>query len=53
MSLQLTWQVAIGFAALGFLLVFHEKEVPLRQELETEFGMVDKKNREENVEEAK
>ncbi|KAK9440013.1 MFS general substrate transporter-like protein [Metarhizium brunneum] len=53
MSLQRTWQVAIGFAALGFLLVFLEKEVPLRQELETEFGMVDKKNREENVEEAK
>ncbi|KAF5131138.1 MFS efflux transporter aclA [Metarhizium anisopliae] len=53
MSLQRTWQVAIGFAALGFLLVFLEKEVPLRQELETEFGMVDKKNREKNVEEAK
>ncbi|KID73297.1 Efflux pump FUS6 [Metarhizium brunneum] len=53
MSLQRTWQVAIGFAALGFLLVFLEKEVPLRQELETEFGMVDKKDREENVEEAK
>ncbi|EXJ70351.1 uncharacterized protein A1O5_06419 [Cladophialophora psammophila CBS 110553] len=38
-SLRRTWQVGIGFAALGFLLVFLEKEVPLRQELETEFGM--------------
>lgn len=38
-SLRRTWQVGIGFAALGFLLVFLEKECPLRQELETEFGL--------------
>lgn len=38
-SLRRAWQVGIGFAALGLLLVFLEKEIPLRQELETEFGM--------------
>ncbi|KAK5046060.1 hypothetical protein LTR84_008517 [Exophiala bonariae] len=38
-SLRRTWQVGIGFAALGLALVFLEKDVPLRQELETEFGM--------------
>lgn len=41
-SLRRTWQIGIGFAALGFLLVFLEKDVPLRQELETEFGMESK-----------
>ncbi|OAP57642.1 hypothetical protein AYL99_08380 [Fonsecaea erecta] len=43
-SLRRTWQVGIGFAALGFLLVFFEKEIPLRQELETEFGMENGEN---------
>jgi MFS family permease len=38
-SLRRIWQVTIGFAALGFLLVSFEREVPLRQELETEFGL--------------
>ncbi|KAM0323354.1 hypothetical protein ACHAQA_008947 [Verticillium albo-atrum] len=38
-SLRRTWQVGIGFAAVGFLFVFLEKEVPLRKELDTEFGM--------------
>lgn len=38
-SLRRTWQVGIGFSALGFLLVFLEKDIPLRQELATEFGM--------------
>ncbi|KIW78069.1 hypothetical protein Z517_07902 [Fonsecaea pedrosoi CBS 271.37] len=44
-SLRRTWQVSIGFAALGFLLPFFEKEIPLRQELETEFGMEKKENK--------
>lgn len=38
-SLKVVWQVAIGIAGLGFLLVFLEKEVMLRTELETEFGL--------------
>ena len=39
-SLKLTWQVAIVLAAFGFLLVFLQREVKLRTELETEFGLV-------------
>ena len=41
-SLKRTWYVAIAFSALGFLLVILEKEIPLRQELDTEYGMVKK-----------
>ncbi|KAI9776759.1 MAG: hypothetical protein M1839_009403 [Geoglossum umbratile] len=50
-SLQRAWQVAIAFAALGFLLVILEKEIPLRQELDTEFGMVEEKSNSSGVEE--
>ncbi|CAD6446131.1 2b786199-f3c9-4435-9480-7ab88f4ac46b [Sclerotinia trifoliorum] len=39
-SLKLTWQVAIALAGFGFLLVFLQREVTLRTELETEFGLV-------------
>ncbi len=49
-SLRRTWQVGIGFAALGFLLVFLEKECPLRQELETEFGMEKEENKKGTLE---
>lgn len=38
-SLRLTWHVSIGFAVLGFLLCFVEKEIDLRQTLETDFGL--------------
>ncbi|WEW56053.1 hypothetical protein PRK78_001488 [Emydomyces testavorans] len=52
-SLRRTWQIAIAFAALGFVLVIVAREVPLRQELDTEYGMDDgaKKNRETTMEE--
>lgn len=43
-ALRLAWQVAIAFSGLGFLLVIIEKEVPLRKELETEFGIEKKKS---------
>ena len=42
-SLKLVWQVAIGISALGFLVVILEKEVKLRTELETDFGVREKK----------
>ncbi|KAI1460039.1 MFS general substrate transporter [Annulohypoxylon moriforme] len=42
-SLQLTWQVSLGFALLGLLLCFLEKEIVLRTNLETEFGLEEKK----------
>ncbi|KAH9990389.1 major facilitator superfamily protein [Xylariaceae sp. FL0662B] len=45
-SLQRSWLVAVGFAGLAFLLVIIEKEIPLRQELETEFGIAGKKTKE-------
>ncbi|KEF51599.1 uncharacterized protein A1O9_12234 [Exophiala aquamarina CBS 119918] len=50
-SLRRVWQIGIGFAALGFLLIFLEKDVPLRQELETEFGMESKDKRRDQSEE--
>lgn len=40
-SLQRSWYVAIAFAGLGSLIVMAEREVPLRKELDTEFGMVE------------
>ncbi len=42
-SLKRTWQVVIVFAVLSFLLVIFEKEIRLRQDLDTEFGLVKKK----------
>ncbi|KAK3903005.1 major facilitator superfamily domain-containing protein [Staphylotrichum tortipilum] len=38
-ALRLIWQIAIAFSAANFLVVLFEKEVPLRTELETEFGL--------------
>ncbi|KAL7619779.1 hypothetical protein AAE478_010321 [Parahypoxylon ruwenzoriense] len=38
-SLRLCWQVGLAFALLGFLLTFLAKEIPMRTELETEFGL--------------
>ena len=40
-ALQTMWYVAIAFAGFGFLIVIMEKEVPLRKELDTDFGMID------------
>ncbi|KAI4199284.1 MAG: hypothetical protein LQ346_002593 [Caloplaca aetnensis] len=41
-TLKRTWQVAIGFAGLGFVLVSLEREIKLRQDLNTEFGVTPK-----------
>jgi EmrB/QacA subfamily drug resistance transporter len=38
-SLKLAWQVGIGFSLLGFVISFIIKEIPMREHLETEFGM--------------
>ncbi|KAI0900417.1 major facilitator superfamily domain-containing protein [Annulohypoxylon nitens] len=40
-ALKLVFEVAIAFGGLAVLLVFFEKEIPLRTELETEYGMRD------------
>ncbi|KAH7412748.1 major facilitator superfamily domain-containing protein [Cadophora sp. MPI-SDFR-AT-0126] len=42
-SLKVVWQVAIAISAFSFLLVFIEKEIKLRTELETEYGMKGKR----------
>ena len=53
-ALKVVWEVSIAFAALGVLCVLIEKHVPLRQELNTEYGLEEKvrKNNspEQNVE---
>ena len=38
-ALKLIWQISIAFSGINFLIIFLEKEVPLRTELETEFGL--------------
>ncbi|KAI1316659.1 putative multidrug resistance protein fnx1 [Xylariaceae sp. FL0255] len=40
-SLKLSWQVALGFSLLGFLLTFLVRELHMRSELETEFGLIE------------
>ena len=42
-ALQVVWLIGIAFAGIGFLLVFVEKEIELRKELNTEFGMEERK----------
>jgi hypothetical protein len=42
-ALRTCWLVGIAFAGLGFLLTFVEKEIELSTELNTEFGIEEKK----------
>lgn len=42
-SLERCWQVALGFSLLGLVLCFMVKEVTLRTDLETGFGLEDGK----------
>ena len=42
-ALRVVWLIGIAFAGFGFLLVFVEKEIELRKELNTEFGMGESK----------
>lgn len=41
-SLRLVWLVGIAFAGVGFLVTFVEKEVKLRDELDTQYGIKEK-----------
>jgi hypothetical protein len=45
-ALKRVWQIGIVFGAVTFLSVFFEKEIHLRTELETEFGLTEKKKEE-------
>ncbi|ATZ53973.1 hypothetical protein BCIN_10g00020 [Botrytis cinerea B05.10] len=49
-SLKLCWQVGLAFALLGFLLTFLAKEMPMRTELETEFGLAGESTQKSNAE---
>lgn len=42
-TLKLVWNVSLAFAALAFIITFFEKEMNLRTELETEYGIKDVK----------
>jgi len=41
-ALQRSWQVAIGFGAVGFIAAAAMKQIPLRKELETDYGITEK-----------
>lgn len=43
-SLRLVWWLAAAFAALATLLALVEREIPLRTELETQFGLTSTEN---------
>jgi len=53
LSLQRCWQVAMGFALLGFLVSFIIKDVPLRENLDTEFGLEGPAEKDAAIQEAK
>lgn len=44
-ALKLLWQISIAFAGVNFLLVLFEQRVPLRTELETEYGLEEEKRK--------
>ncbi len=52
-ALALVWQVAIAFAGLGFVLSFFEKEITLRDELDTEFGITGENQEKQSREDTK
>jgi hypothetical protein len=39
LALKLIWQISIAFSGISFLIIIFEKQVSLRTELETEFGL--------------
>ncbi|CAI7591937.1 unnamed protein product [Penicillium palitans] len=51
-TLKLVWQVSLAFAALGFIVIWFEKQIELRTDLETEYGIQDPKKEKSNEEAA-
>lgn len=43
-AMKIAWYVSLGFALLGFILCFGEKQIELRTTLDTDFGL-DEKNK--------
>ncbi|KAI0194234.1 hypothetical protein F4808DRAFT_441439 [Astrocystis sublimbata] len=52
-SLKYVWYISVVFSGVAFFLVLLEKEIKMRTELDTEFGMADGKKKEEDSEKAK
>ncbi|KAF2485971.1 major facilitator superfamily domain-containing protein [Neohortaea acidophila] len=48
-ALRTVWLVGVGFAGLGFLVTFLEKDVLLREQVNSEFGMQEVKKTDELV----
>lgn len=44
-ALQRSWQVAIAFGGLGLVAAAIMKQIPLREKNDTDFGMIDKKDK--------
>jgi hypothetical protein len=42
-SLRQTWLVSLAFAGMGLLAAFLAREVPMRSELDTQYGMEERK----------
>ncbi|SPO01912.1 related to putative multidrug transporter Mfs1.1 (major facilitator family protein) [Cephalotrichum gorgonifer] len=49
-SLKYVWRMSVIFAGICFLLVFLEKQIKMRTELDTEFGLEDKKEKKKDPE---
>lgn len=48
-SLKLVWQISILFSGIAFLLVFIEKQIKLRTELDTEYCLEEEKKKEKQT----
>ncbi|KAF7525756.1 hypothetical protein G7054_g10976 [Neopestalotiopsis clavispora] len=44
-ALKVVWLAAVAFGGVAFLLFFLEKDVALREQLETDYGLVDSKSK--------
>ena len=47
-ALKLVWYLGIAFCVIGLILALVEKEIDLRTELKTEFGIVEKKKKDDD-----
>jgi hypothetical protein len=48
-ALQLMWQISIAFSGVNFLITIFERQVPLRNELETEYGLEETEEKKKKV----
>lgn len=48
-ALQLMWQISIVFSGINFLIIIFEKQVPLRNHLETEYGLEETEKKQKGI----